>query len=40
MLDNPCRTRPRGVRVNAVATTYIETELNAYVYDDPEMYRH
>lgn len=30
----------RGVRVNAVAPTYIETEMNAYVYDDPEMYRH
>ena len=31
---------PRGVRVNAVAPTYIETEMNKYVYDDPEMYRH
>ncbi|QFQ88581.1 SDR family oxidoreductase [Paracoccus kondratievae] len=30
----------RGVRVNAVAPTYIETEMNAYVYDDPEMHRH
>lgn len=30
----------RGVRVNAVAPTYIETEMNQYVYDDPEMYRH
>ena len=30
----------RGVRVNAVAPTYIETEMNKYVYDDPEMYRH
>src|SRR5450830_79181 len=30
----------RGVRVNAVAPTYIETEMNAYVYDDAEMYRH
>lgn len=30
----------RGVRVNAVAPTYIETEMNRYVYDDPEMYRH
>ena len=31
---------PRGVRVNAVAPTYIETEMNAYVYDDPELMRH
>ena len=30
----------RGVRVNAVAPTYIETEMNAYVYQDAEMYRH
>lgn len=30
----------RGVRVNAVAPTYIETEMNRYVYDDPEMLRH
>ncbi|MEO7381521.1 MAG: SDR family oxidoreductase [Paracoccaceae bacterium] len=30
----------RGVRVNAVAPTYIETDMNKYVYDDPEMYRH
>lgn len=30
----------RGVRVNAVAPTYIETEMNRYVYEDPEMYRH
>ncbi|MBX9457632.1 MAG: SDR family oxidoreductase [Rhizobium sp.] len=30
----------RKVRVNAVAPTYIETELNRYVYDDPEMMRH
>ncbi|MEO8243783.1 MAG: SDR family oxidoreductase [bacterium] len=30
----------RGVRVNAVAPTYIETEMNKYVYNDPEMYRH
>ena len=31
---------PRGVRVNAVAPTYIETEMNNYVYDDPELMRH
>ena len=30
----------RGVRVNAVAPTYIETEMNAYVHQDPEMARH
>jgi NAD(P)-dependent dehydrogenase (short-subunit alcohol dehydrogenase family) len=30
----------RGVRVNSVAPTYIYTEMNKYVYDDPEMYRH
>ncbi|MEO5613462.1 MAG: SDR family oxidoreductase [Cypionkella sp.] len=29
-----------GVRVNAVAQTQIETEMNKYVYDDPEMYYH
>ena len=30
----------RKVRVNAVAPTYIETELTKYVYDDPEMFKH
>ncbi|MDO9416747.1 SDR family NAD(P)-dependent oxidoreductase [Pararhizobium sp.] len=30
----------RNVRVNAVAPTYIETDLTRYVYDDPEMMRH
>ena len=30
----------RNVRVNAVAPTYIETELTRYVYDDPEMMKH
>ncbi|MEI4488879.1 SDR family oxidoreductase [Frigidibacter sp. MR17.14] len=30
----------RGVRVNAVAPTYIATEMNNYVYDDPELMRH
>lgn len=30
----------RGVRVNAVAPTYIETEMNKYVYENAEMYRH
>lgn len=30
----------RGVRVNSVAPTYIDTEMNKYVYEDAEMYRH
>ncbi|MGS0743525.1 SDR family NAD(P)-dependent oxidoreductase [Glaciimonas sp. GG7] len=30
----------RGVRVNAVAPTYIETDMNTYVYQEPEMLRH
>lgn len=30
----------RGVRVNAVAPTYIETEMNAYVHENAEMHRH
>jgi NAD(P)-dependent dehydrogenase (short-subunit alcohol dehydrogenase family) len=30
----------RKVRVNAVAPTYIETELTRYVYNDPEMMKH
>lgn len=30
----------RGVRVNSVAPTYIDTEMNKYVYEDAEMYCH
>jgi NAD(P)-dependent dehydrogenase (short-subunit alcohol dehydrogenase family) len=30
----------RGVRVNAVAPTYIETAMNAYVYEDENLMRH
>lgn len=30
----------RNVRVNAVAPTYIETELTKFVYDDPEMIKY
>ncbi len=30
----------RGVRVNAVAPTYIATELTAYVNEDPEMHHY
>ena len=30
----------RGVRVNAVAPTYIETEMTRYVYDDAAMIGH
>ena len=30
----------RGVRVNAVAPTYIETEMNAYAYEDPELQKY
>ena len=30
----------RGVRVNSIAPTYIDTEMNKYVYENEEMYRH
>lgn len=30
----------RGVRVNAVAPTYIETAMNAYVYENDDLMRH
>jgi NAD(P)-dependent dehydrogenase (short-subunit alcohol dehydrogenase family) len=30
----------RGVRVNAVAPTYIDTEMTAHVYQNDEMYRY
>lgn len=30
----------RGIRVNAVAPTYIETVMNQYVYDDEELMKH
>ncbi|MCB1379470.1 MAG: SDR family oxidoreductase [Alphaproteobacteria bacterium] len=30
----------RNVRVNAVAPTYIETDLTKFVYDDPEMIKY
>ncbi|MCW5238946.1 SDR family NAD(P)-dependent oxidoreductase [Verminephrobacter eiseniae] len=30
----------RGVRVNAVAPTYIQTQMNRYASDDPQLLRH
>ena len=35
-----CEWAERGVRVNAVAPTYIETDLTREVAKDPEIYKH